>query len=120
MRAALAVSPPSNETTSFGSTGTIMPSASMSRTTVTKTNASAALRGAESVTDTRRSPEVVPALAGLEHDDLVGLEARVLRGVAELHDRLVGVPDERKAAGRAVRDRNHAPRVQQRGRLRGL
>src|SRR6185369_9119284 len=114
MRAALAVSPPSNWTMSFGSTGTIMPSASMSRTTVTKMNASAARRGAGAVTDTRRSPEVVPALAGLEHDDLLGRQARVLCGVAELCDRFVGVPDEWKAAGRAVRDRNHAARVQQR------
>src|SRR5262245_37937287 len=111
MRAALAVSPPSNWTISFGSTGTIMPSASMSRTTVTKMNASAARRGAGAVTDGPCSPEVVPALAGLEHDDLRGLEARILRGGTERRDRLIGVPDERKAAGRAVCDRDHAPRL---------
>src|SRR5436190_20809215 len=120
MRAALAVSPPSNWTMSFGSTGTIMPRASMSRTTVTKTNASAARRGPCAVTDDVRSPEVVPALAGLEDDDLRRLEAFVLGGFAEFRHRLARVPDEREAAGGAVRDRDHAPRLQQRRRLCGL
>jgi len=44
MAAALALSPPSNASTSLGSTGTMMPSDSMSSATVTKMKASAARR----------------------------------------------------------------------------
>jgi hypothetical protein len=44
MRAALAVSPPRKVATSLGKTGTIMPTASMSRTMVIKMKASAARR----------------------------------------------------------------------------
>ena len=43
--AARARSPPEKDTISFGSTGTMMPSASMSSRTVTKTNANAARVG---------------------------------------------------------------------------
>jgi hypothetical protein len=47
--AARAVSPPRKRSTSFGSTGMIMPSASMSSAMVTKMKASAARRGFASV-----------------------------------------------------------------------
>src|SRR5581483_2901546 len=50
VRAARAVSPPSIVSTSFGRTGTIIPSASMSRTTVMKMKTSAARRGAGTAT----------------------------------------------------------------------
>src|ERR1044072_8201843 len=45
MIAARAVSPPMKSSTSFGSTGMMMPIANMSSRTVTKTNAKAARRG---------------------------------------------------------------------------
>src|SRR5215470_17917124 len=46
MRAPSAASPPTKSTTSFGSTGMMMPIASMSSSTVTNTKAKAARRGA--------------------------------------------------------------------------